>query len=63
MKTDKEIFDSYESGNIIYMTANGMQEMSMVDFISQSPDNILQALNRTEDILIGLHEKKPESLK
>ena len=63
MKTDKEIFDSYESGNIIYITADGMQEMAMTDFIAQTPNNILKALNRTEKILINLHENNPDSLK
>lgn len=63
MKTDKEIFDSYKSGNIIYITADGMEECPINDFINQTSDNILKALNRTEDIILNVHNRKPDSLK
>lgn len=63
MKTDKEIFDSYAAGNIVYMTADGLKEVPMSEFQHSGPDNILKSLNRTEDIILKVHSKKPDSLK
>lgn len=63
MKTDKEIFDSYDDGNVIYMTGDGIKEKTMAIFIAQTPDNILHALNRTEKTIIESHEKNINSLK
>ena len=63
MNTDKEIFDSYKSGNIIYITADGMEECPINDIINQTSDNILKSLNRTEDIILNVHNRKPDSLK
>lgn len=63
MKTDKEIFDSYNNGNIVYMTVDGLKEIPMNKFISQSSDDILKALNRTEELILKIHNTKPDSLK
>lgn len=61
--TKEQVLKSYENGNILYITMQGINEMPLDEFMQKDASDILKLLNRTEEILIMLHEKNPSSLK
>lgn len=48
----EKIIEEYEKGNIIVLSSEGLQCMSLTEFIKQPTEGILYDLNRSESVVL-----------
>ena len=58
-----EILEGYKNGQLTYIDREGEHKISVKDFVKTGSDNVLQKLNRTEDVLLKVANAAPEKLK
>ena len=58
-----EILEGYKSGQLTYIDREGEHKISVKEFVKTGSDNVLQKLNRTEDVLLKVANAAPEKLK
>ncbi len=55
-KRKEQILEEYKKGNIVVAGIEGLQVMSVVEFIKQPIDGILYDLNRLEEVVLTFIE-------
>ena len=58
-----EILEGYKNGQLTYIDREGEHKISVKEFVKTGSDNVLQKLNRTEDVLLKVANAAPEKLK
>ena len=58
-----EILEGYKNGQLTYIDREGEHKISVKEFVKTGSNNVLQKLNRTEDVLLKVANAAPEKLK
>ena len=58
-----EILEGYKNGQLTYIDREGEHKISVKEFVKTGSGNVLQKLNRTEDVLLKVANAAPEKLK
>lgn len=63
MNKIEEITSRYNDNNLTYIDREGEHQINIDEFVKTGSDNVLQKLNRTEQILLKVANAAPEKLK
>ena len=63
MNKIEEITGRYNDNNLTYIDREGEHQINIDEFVKTGSDNVLQKLNRTEQILLKVANAAPEKLK